>query len=118
MPTEPTSADEVDEDKDKDEDENTKEPIEVEDEDVGLLLPLPPPPPARFTSVWKAVTNNRKESLPGIKLAIFNTKSIFYFKLDEWQYKTILNLLPRKFKITQLQTVASYEKARQADCCP
>ena len=52
------------------------------------------------------------------KSAIFNTKSICYFELDEWQNETVLHLLPRKFKITQLQAVTSYEKARQANCCP
>ena len=86
MPSEPTSADEVNEGKD----ENIKEPIEVEDEDVGLLSP---PPPAHFISVWKAVIGNKKESLPNIRLAVFNTKSICYFKLDKWQNKTILYLL-------------------------
>ena len=73
---EPTSADEVDKDKNK----NTKELIEVEDEDTGLLLPLLLP--ARFISVWKAVIGNRKEFLPGMKSAIFNTKNIYYFKLE------------------------------------
>ena len=74
-PVEPTSADKVD----KDEDKNTKEPIEVEDKDVGSPLLLPP---TRFTSVWKAVIGSKKESLLGIKLAVFNTKSIYYFKLE------------------------------------
>ena len=110
-PAEPTSADEVDED----EDENTKEPVEVEDEDVDSP---PPPPPVRFTSVWKAVAGGKNESLPGTKSAIFDTKNIYYFKLDLWQNEIIQRLLPRKFKITQLQAVASYEKARQADYCP
>ena len=76
-PAEPLSADKVD----KSEDKNTKEPVEVEDEDVGSP---PPPPPARFISVWKAVTGSGKESLPGTRSAIFNTKSIFYFELDKW----------------------------------
>jgi len=99
-PAEPTSADEVDED----EDENTKEPVEVEDEDVDSP---PPPPPARFISVWKAVASSKNESLPGTKSAIFNTKNIYYFELDLWQNETIQRLLPRKFKITQLQAAAS-----------
>jgi len=94
-PAEPISADELDED----EDENTKEPVEVEDEDVGLP---PLPPPARFTSVWKAVTGSGKESLPGIKSAVFNTKNRYYFELEQWQNETVLNLLPRKFKVTHL----------------
>ena len=89
-PAEPTSADES-------KDENIKEPIEVEDEDIGLPLL---PPPARFTSVWKAVIGGGKESLPSIRLAIFNTKSIYYFELDEWQNETILYSLLWKFKIT------------------
>ena len=71
-PIEPISAD-------KGEDKNIKEPIEVEDKDIGLPLP---PPPARFTSIWKVVTSSKNESLPGTKLAIFNTKNIYYFKLD------------------------------------
>jgi hypothetical protein len=85
---------------DEGEDENIEEPVEVEDEDVGSPPPLPPL--ARFTSVWKAVIGSGKEPLPGIRLAVFDTKSICYFKLDEWQNETILHLLPRKFKITQL----------------
>ena len=83
-PAEPTSADEG-------EDENIEEPIEVEDEDVGSLLLLPP---ACFTSVWKAVINGGKVSPFGTKSAIFNTKSICYFELDEWQNETVLHLLP------------------------
>lgn len=80
-------------------------------------LPSPPPPP-RFISVWKAVASGVKESLPGTKSAVFDTKNIYYFELDEWQNQIVLLLLPRKFKITRFQAVASYEKARQADCCP
>ena len=87
-PVELTSVDKVD----KDEDENTKEPIEVEDKDIGSSPP-PPPPPARFISVWKAVTGGRKESLPSIKSAVFDTKNIYYFKLEQWQNETVLNLL-------------------------
>jgi len=86
---------------DKGEDKNIKELIEVEDKDIGLPSLLPP---MRFISVWKAVISSRKESLPSIRLAIFNTKSIYYFKLDKWQYKTILYLLLRKFKITYSRT--------------
>ena len=82
-PVEPTSADKVN----KGEDENTKEPKEVEDKDIDLSPP--PLPPIRFISVWKAVTSNKNKSLPGIKLAIFNTKNIYYFKLDLWQNKTV-----------------------------
>ena len=81
-PAEPISADEVN----KGEDENTKEPVEVEDEDVDSP---PPPPPVRFISVWKAVIGSKSKSLPGIKLAIFNTKNIYYFKLDLWQNEII-----------------------------
>ena len=93
---EPTSADEVDKDKNK----NTKELIEVEDEDIGSPLPLLPP--ARFISVWKAVIGSKKESLLGMKSAIFDTKNIYYFELEQWQNETVLNLLLRKFKITYL----------------
>jgi len=94
-PAKPISADKVDKGKDK----NIEEPIEVEDKDVGLPPP-PPPPSVRFTSVWKAVIGGGKESPPGTRLAVFNTKSIYYFKLDKWQNETILHLLLRKFKIT------------------
>jgi hypothetical protein len=92
-PVEPISVDKVN----KGEDKNIEEPVEVEDKDVGLPLPLPP---ARFISVWKPVIGGGKESPPGIRLAVFNTKSIYYFELDEWQSETVLYLLPRKFKIT------------------
>ena len=114
-PAEPS----VDED-DESEGENIEEPVEVEDEDVGSPPPPPPPPPppARFISVWKAVAGDVRESLPGKKSAVFDTQNIYYFELDEWQNQIVLLLLPRKFKITRLQAVASYEKARQADCCP
>ena len=95
MPAEPISADEVD----KGEDENIKESVEVEDEDIGSPSPLPP---ARFISVWKAVIGGGKVSLPGTRLALLDTKSIYYFKLDKWQNETLLYLLPWKFKITQL----------------
>jgi len=94
-PAEPISVDEVNEGKD----ENTKEPMEVEDEDVDSPPP-PPPPPTRFTSIWKAVTSSKNKSLPGIKLAVFDTKNIYYFKLDLWQEETIQRLLLWKFKIT------------------
>ena len=96
-PVKPISIDKVN----KGEDKNIKELIEVEDKDIRLLLPLPLLH-IYFTSVQKVVIGSRKESLPSIRLAIFNTKSIYYFKLDKWQNKTILYLLPRKFKITQL----------------
>ena len=82
---------------DKGKDKNIEEPIEVEDEDVGSPSP---PPPVRFTSVWKAVIDGGKESLPSIRSPIFNTKSIYYYKLDKWRNDTVLYLLPRKFKIT------------------
>jgi len=111
-PAEPISADKVN----KGEDKNTEEPIEVEDKDIDLLPPLPPP--VRFTSVWKAVISSKNKSLPGTKSAMFNTKNIYYFELDLWQDKIIQRLLPRKFKITQLQAIASYKKAWRADCCP
>ena len=94
-PAEPTSVDKVN----KNKNENIEEPVEVEDKDVGLLLLLPP---ARFTSIQKAITGSGKESLPGIRSALLDTKSIYYFKLDKWQNKTLLYLLPQKFKITQL----------------
>ena len=84
-PAEPISVDEVD----KGEDENTKEPVEVEDEDVDSLPPPLPPPPARFISVWKAVISSKNKSLSGIKLAVFNTKNIYYFELDLWQDKVV-----------------------------
>ena len=55
----------------------------MEDEDVDS------PPLARFASVWKAVTSSKNKSLPGTKLAVFNTKNIYYFKLDLWQNETV-----------------------------
>ena len=55
-------------------------PIEVEDKDIGSLLALPP---ISFISVYKVVIGSRKESLPSIMLAILNTKSIYYSKLDK-----------------------------------
>ena len=93
-PAEPS----VDKD-DEGEDENIKDPVEVEDEDISLPLP---PPLARFISVWKAIASGKRESLPSTKSAIFNTKNIYYFELDEWQNQIILLLLPRKFKIIRL----------------
>jgi len=77
-PTEPISADRVN----KDEDKNTKEPIEVEDKDIDLPLLPSLLLPICFTSIWKAVLSSKNKSLSGIKLAIFNTKNIYYFKLD------------------------------------
>ncbi len=91
-PTKPIYADKVD----KGEDENIEEFTKVENEDVGLPLLLPL---IYFTSVWKAVIGNEKESLLGTRSAIFNTKSIYYFELNEWQNETVLHLLPWKFKI-------------------
>ena len=93
-PLEPISIDKVN----KGEDKNINKPIEVEDKDIGLLSPLLP---ISFISVQKAVIGSRKESLPSIRLAILNTKSIYYSKLDKQQYKAILYLLLQKFKITQ-----------------
>ena len=77
-PVEPKSADKVN----KDKDENTKKPIEVEDKDIDSPPSPSPPLLIRFTSVWKAVTSSKNKSLPSIKLAVFNTKNIYYFKLD------------------------------------
>jgi len=77
-PAEPISVDKVN----KDKDENTKELIEVEDKDIDSSPSLLPPSLARFISVWKAVMSSKNKSLPGIKLAVFNTKNIYYFKLD------------------------------------
>ena len=94
-PLEPISADKVD----KGEDKNIDEPVEVEDKDIGSPSPLPP---VSFISVWKAVIGGGKESLPGTRLDVLNTKSICYSELDKWQYEAILYSLPRKFKITQL----------------
>ena len=51
----------------------------MEDEDINKLSP---PPLVRFTSIWKAVTNSGKESLPGTKLAIFDTNNLYFFKLE------------------------------------
>ena len=88
--------------------------MEAEDDDAST----PPPLIIRFTSVWKAVTASGWEVLPGTKLAVFNVNDLFIFQLEAWRDKTLLNLSPRRFNVSQLQAVASYEKARQADCCP
>ena len=63
-------------DKDKAEDEDIEKQDNAKDEDIGTPSP---PPPARFTSVWKAVTASRREALPGIKSAVYDTDSIFLF---------------------------------------
>ena len=99
----------------EDEDNRMEELVGVEDEDIDKLSP---PPPARFTSIWRAVAGNRNESLPGIKSAMFNTNNLYFFELEQWKEQIFLDLSPRKFKVSHLQAVASYEKARQVDCCP
>ena len=67
--------------KDEDEDE---EPVGTGHEDSSILLPLPPLP-IRFTSVWKATIYSKKETLPGIKSAIYNTNNLYLFQLEEWR---------------------------------
>src|SRR5206468_69134 len=87
-----------------------------DDEDTSTLSPLLLL--VHFTSVWKAVAAGGKEVLPGTKSAVFDTDNLFLFQLEAWRDQTLLNLQPQKFSISQLQAIASYEKARQADCCP
>ena len=77
--------DEEDKDEDKDEDEDEdKELVETEHKDLDTSSPLPPPP-VRFISVWKATISSRKETLPSIKLAIYNTNNLYLFQLEEWR---------------------------------
>jgi hypothetical protein len=98
----------------EDEDKDGEVIVEAEDDDANT----PPPPLIRFTSVWKAVTAGGREVLPSTKSAVFNVDNLFIFQLEAWRDQTLLNLSLRRFNVSQLQAVASYEKARQADCCP
>ena len=90
-PIEPISIEKVNKGKDK----NIKEPVEVEDEDIGLP---PLPLPARFIRVWKVVIGSKKESPPSIRLALFNTKSIYYFN-KEWYKRWPLRSLSLNFTL-------------------
>jgi hypothetical protein len=116
QPTEPISVEEEEDAEEVEEDKEAEEVEEAEEaeEDKDIL----PPPPARFTSVWKAVAANGREALPGTKSAVFNVNDLFLFQLETWRDQTLLDLLPRKFEISQLQAIASYKKAWQADYCP
>jgi hypothetical protein len=49
------------------EDEDGEVIVEAEEEDASTPPLLPP---ARFTSVWKAVTDSEREILPSTKLAV------------------------------------------------
>jgi hypothetical protein len=98
------------EDNEEVEEEDNEENEVEEDKDTSLLV--------YFTSVWKAVAASRKEVLPGTKSALFNVNNLFLYQLEAWRDQILLDLLLRKFAISQFQAIASYEKARQADYCP
>ena len=86
----------------------------VEKDGIEELLP---PAPVRFMSVWKAV--NGKETLPGTRSAVLTENTLYLTSIEVWRDKVLLDLLPRKFKIQQLEAIASYEyeKARVCDIC-
>jgi hypothetical protein len=117
QPTEPILVQEEEdaEEVEEDEEEEDKEAEENKDEEEDTQLP---PPPVCFTSVWKAVAASRREALPGTKSAVYNVNDLFLFQLEAWRDQILVDLLPQKFEISQLQAIASYKKARQADYCP
>ena len=78
------NKDEDKEDKEDEGEDKNKEPVETEHKDSDTLSPLLPPP-VRFTSVWKATVSGGKETLPGIKSAIYNTNNLYLFQLEEWR---------------------------------
>ena len=91
--------------------DNNEVEEEVEDDNVEeLLVEL-----VRFMSMWKAV--NGKETLPGTRLAMLDTNTIYLTAIEAWRDKLLRDLLPRKFRIQQLEAIASYEKARASDLC-
>ena len=94
-----------------DAEDNDEVEDEVEDDDVEEL----PVEPVRFMSVWKAV--NGKEILPGTQSAMFDSNTIYLTAIEAWRDKLLMDLSPRKFRIQQLEAIASYEKARAGDLC-
>ena len=66
-------------------------------------------------SVWKAV--NGKEILPGTRSAMLDSNTIYLTAIEAWRNKVLIDLSPRKFRIQQLEAIASYEKARAGDLC-
>ena len=54
-------------------------------------------------SVWKAVDG--KETLPGTRSAVLTEDTIYLSSIETWRDKVLLDLLPRKFKIQQLNLV-------------
>lgn len=86
--------------------------VEEEEEDDDIELPLAP---VRFMSMWKAV--NGKETLPGTQSAMLDSNTIYLSAIEAWRDKLLRDLLPRKFRIQQLEAIASYEKARANDLC-
>ena len=88
-----------------DAEDNDEVEEEVEDDDVEEL----PVEPVRFMSVWKAV--NGKEILPGTQSAMFDSNTIYLTAIEAWRDKLLMDLSPRKFRIQQLEAIASYEKA-------
>jgi len=105
----PNTEEEEDEDEDEEEEEEEQE---QEQDDTNEQLPLAP---VRFMSVWKAV--NGKETLPGTQSAVLTEYTVYFSAIKAWRDKVLLDLLPRKFKIQQLEAIASYEKARACDIC-
>jgi hypothetical protein len=85
--------------------DNNEVEEEVEDDDVEEL----PAEPVRFMSVWKAV--NGKEILPGTRSAMLDSNTIYLTTIEAWRDKVLMDLSPRKFRIQQLEAIASYEKA-------
>jgi hypothetical protein len=77
--------------------------VEEEQEDGDDVEELPLPAPVRFMSVWKAV--NGKETLPGTRLAVLTEGTIYPSSIETWRDKVLLDLLPRKFKIRQLNLI-------------
>lgn len=98
---------------DIDAEDNDEGEEEVEDDDTEE----PPEPPAvvRFMSVWKAF--NGKEVLPGSRSAMLDQDILYLTAIEAWGEKLLRDLLPRKFKVQQLEAIASYENARACDFC-
>ena len=70
---------------------------------IMMMRGTTPPAPVRFMSVWKAV--NGKETLPGTRSAVLTEDTIYLSSIETWRDKVLLDLLPRKFKIQQLNLV-------------
>ena len=97
---------------DIDAEDNDEGEEEVEDDDAEE-----PPPPAvvRFMSMWKAL--NGKEVLPGTRSAMLDQNILYLTAIEAWREKLLRDLLPRRFRVQQLEAIASYENARACDFC-